>query len=56
MASGIVSISQDRPDQAIAAFERAIRLSPLDPWVSWAFTFGLAWAHQAARRYEEALN
>jgi len=48
MASGIVSISQNRPG--------AIRLSPLDPWVSWAFTFGLAWAHQAARRYEEALN
>jgi len=56
MASGIVSISQNRPDQAIAAIERAQSDRTLDPWVSWAFTFGLAWAHQAARRYEEALN
>ena len=54
--SGVVSVSQNRPDPAIEAFERAIRLSPFDPWGARVFTAGLAVAHQAAGRYEEAIE
>jgi adenylate cyclase len=49
IARGVVSVVQDRPDQAIEALERAIRLSP-------AFTSPLAMAHFAAGRYEEAIQ
>jgi adenylate cyclase len=56
MARGLVSIFQNRPDRAIEAAERAIRLSPLDPWGARAFTYLLAAAHLAAGRYEQAIE
>jgi adenylate cyclase len=56
VARGLVSVIQDRPDQAIEPIERAIRLSPLDPWGGRAFTSPLAMAHFAAGRYEEAIQ
>jgi TolB-like protein/Tfp pilus assembly protein PilF len=45
----------NRPESAIAAAERAMRLSPRDPdrFVGW---LSLAWAHLAAGRYEEAMH
>jgi adenylate cyclase len=54
-ASGYVSVRQNRPDPAIEAFERAMRLSPLDP-LGFFFTAGIAAAHLAAGRYEEAIE
>ena len=42
------------PDQAIAHFERAMRLSPRDPEVSGMLN-GIAFAHLIAGRYEQAL-
>jgi len=56
MARGLVSIFQNRPDGAIEALERAIRLSPLDPWGSRVFTSLMALAHFAAGRYEQAIQ
>src|SRR5271169_260946 len=44
-----------KPDLAIEALERAMRLSPLDPQ-RWMFEGGLALAHMAAGRYEEAME
>jgi len=44
-----------RPDEAIDRLERAKRLSPRDPAI-WRIFFGLALAHTAAERYEEALE
>jgi adenylate cyclase len=55
MASGFVCFMQNRPDQAISALQRGMRLSPLDP-LGRAFTMGLAVAHFAAARYEEAVQ
>jgi len=55
MVSGLVSVNQNRPDRAIEAFDRATRLSPLDP-LGRGFTLGLALAHLAAGRYEEAIE
>jgi TolB-like protein len=55
MASGNVSLSQNRPDPAIEAYAHAIRLSPLDP-LGRGFTAGLGSAHIAAGRYEEAIE
>jgi len=55
-ARGLVSLIQNRPDAAIEASERAIRLSPLDPWGARAFTFLLGAAHFAAGRYEQAIE
>ena len=43
MVSGLVSVNQNRPDRAIEAFDRATRLSPLDP-LGRGFTLGLALA------------
>jgi TolB-like protein len=54
-ASGWVSCHRNRPEQAIDAFHRAMRLSPLDP-LGWAFKGGLALAHLVAGRYEEAVD
>jgi tetratricopeptide (TPR) repeat protein len=45
----------NRPAPAIEALQRAMRLSPLDPQ-SWAFYGGLAHAHFAAGRHEEAIE
>jgi tetratricopeptide (TPR) repeat protein len=54
LASGFVSLAQNQLQQAIEACGRAIRLSPLDPWGGRGFTLGMALAHFAASRYEEA--
>jgi adenylate cyclase len=43
----------DRPDQAIEKFERALRLSPLDP-ANFNNYVGIASAHEVAERYDEA--
>jgi adenylate cyclase len=56
MVRGLVSHLQNQPDRAIEAFEHAMRLSPVDPLGARAFTFGLAAAHLAAGRYEEAIE
>jgi adenylate cyclase len=45
----------NRPDEAIAAAERGIRLSPNDPTVHEAY-YALSLALSAAGRYEEALS
>jgi len=54
-AEGYTQYFINRPERAIDAFERAIRLSPLDP-LGYLFTGGLAFAHFAARRYGEAMK
>jgi adenylate cyclase len=55
MARGFAFYCQDRPSPAIEALERAMRLSPLD-LQSHMFTCGMALAHIAAGRYEEAME
>ena len=52
---GVVLAWLNRPDEAIAAAERAIRLSPHDPTVFEPYT-ALCLAHLFAGRYEEALS
>jgi len=54
-ARGFVCRSRDQPGPAIQAFERAMRLSPLDR-LRRAFTVGIAIAHLAADRYEQAAD
>jgi tetratricopeptide (TPR) repeat protein len=55
MANGFVSCFRNLPGPSLVAFQRAMRLSPLDP-LSWAFTGGIAFAHVAAGRYEDAIE
>ncbi|HEX9536399.1 MAG TPA: adenylate/guanylate cyclase domain-containing protein, partial [Stellaceae bacterium] len=55
MANGFVSCRRGRADSAIEAFQRAMRLSPLDP-LNRGFMGGLAVAHLIARRYQEAVE
>jgi adenylate cyclase len=55
MAKGLVSYRQNLPEEAIEAFKRAVRLSPLDP-LHYFFTGGLALAHVIAGRYEGAIE
>ena len=55
MARGYVWFFQNRPGPAIEAFERAVRLSPLDP-LGYLFSSGVAFAHFGAGRYEEAID
>jgi TolB-like protein/tetratricopeptide (TPR) repeat protein len=52
---GWVLCFRNQPSPAIEAFERAMRLSPLDP-MGYLFTGGLAFAHSEAGRYEEAIE
>jgi adenylate cyclase len=52
-ASGWAQGFSNRPDLAIEALQRAMRLSPLDPR-RWNFYGGLALAHLVAGRHEEA--
>jgi adenylate cyclase len=55
LVRGMLSNMQERPDQAIAAVEHGMRLSPLDP-LRRGFTIIMAVAHFAAGRYEEAIE
>ena len=55
MLKGYVSFFQNRWGPAIEAFERAMRLSPLDP-LGYLFAAGIGLAHLGAGRYEEALQ
>ena len=52
---GVVNCFANRPDAAIAAAQRAMRLSPLDP-LGYLFKSALAFAHTVAGRYEEAIE
>src|SRR5215831_5610929 len=54
-AKGYIVYWQNQLDTARDAFERAIRLSPLDPLSSY-FSGGLALVNLASGRYEEALT
>jgi adenylate cyclase len=52
---GFLHIARSEPAEAIAAFERSIRLSVLDPGQAYA-RFGIGDAHFVAGRFEEALK
>jgi TolB-like protein/class 3 adenylate cyclase/tetratricopeptide (TPR) repeat protein len=54
-ARGWIACYQNQPLPAIEAFERAMRLSPLDPLGGY-FTGGLALANLAAGRYQQAAD
>src|SRR5262249_49843165 len=54
-ARGYMSVRQNRPEPALDAFHRAMRLSPLDPF-AFSITAGIAAAHLAARRYDAAIG
>jgi tetratricopeptide (TPR) repeat protein len=54
LASGFVHCFANRNEAAIAALERAERLSPLDP-LGHLVKFGFAIAHLQSERYEEAI-
>jgi tetratricopeptide (TPR) repeat protein len=54
-AKGYVASHQNQPVPAIAAFDRAIRLSPLDPR-GYNLAAGRAMAHLAAGQYEAAIE
>jgi TolB-like protein/class 3 adenylate cyclase len=47
-------ISSSMPDRAAEAFQRAMRLSPLDP-LGFVFTGGLALAHFAMAKFDQAI-
>jgi TolB-like protein len=55
LARGIIHASRNQPEAAIAAVERARRLSPFDPYSAF-YTVTIAIAHLAARRFEEAIE
>jgi adenylate cyclase len=44
-----------RPDEGIEHLDKALRLSPRDQ-LGWAFLYGVAQAHFAAERYEQAVD
>jgi adenylate cyclase len=44
-----------RPDDAIAHLDKAVRLSPKDPF-NWIAFYGMGMAHFAAKRYEDAAD
>jgi TolB-like protein len=50
---GLVKMWLGEPDEAIARFERAMRLGPLNPYL-WISQFGTAHAHFFADRYDDA--
>jgi adenylate cyclase len=54
-ASGSVRMFLGEPADAIERFERAMRLSPLDPLVYFTYN-GLGWAHLYAGHYDEAAS
>ena len=51
---GWVENYSDRPERAVAHFERALRLSPLDP-MNFNNYVGIGSAHEVAGRYDEAV-
>ncbi len=51
----MVNCHVNRPDAAVAAVQRAMRLSPLDP-MSYFFRWVRAYALVLAGRYEEAMD
>lgn len=51
---GWVENYSDRPERAVAHFERALRLSPLDP-MNFNNYVGMGSAHEVAGRYDEAI-
>jgi adenylate cyclase len=55
MTKGWIHAFRNQPEAAIDAFDRALRLSPFDP-LGYYVTGGLAVAHIAARRFEEAIE
>ncbi|MFO1061751.1 MAG: adenylate/guanylate cyclase domain-containing protein [Dongiaceae bacterium] len=52
--TGWLDVNCERPDEAIAHFERAMRLSPVDP-MGFIADFGIGAAHFVAGRYAEAV-
>jgi len=54
-ARGIIYASRNQPAAAIAALERARRLSPFDP-LAFVTALNIAVAHFAARRFEQAIQ
>jgi tetratricopeptide (TPR) repeat protein len=52
---GWAATRQDQADPAIEALQRAMRLSPLDPW-RWIFFGGMAFANMVARRFAETID
>jgi len=55
MARGHIHASRNQPEAAIAAIERARRLSPFDPY-TFQCAFIIAAAHLYARRFEQAIE
>jgi len=55
LARGIIHASRNQPEAAIAAVERARRLSPFDPYNAF-YAVTIAIAHLAARRFEQAIE
>jgi TolB-like protein/class 3 adenylate cyclase/tetratricopeptide (TPR) repeat protein len=55
MARGNTHALRNQPEAAIEAIERARRLSPFDPLTSF-YAFGIAVAHFAARRFDQAIE
>ena len=55
MAKGSFHVLRSRPDAAIEALDRALRLSPFDP-MSYFNASGFAGAHLVARRFEQAVE
>src|SRR5271156_3507921 len=55
MTKGWIHAVRNQPEAAIEAFNRALRLSPFDP-LDYFNAAGFAFAHLAARRFEEAIE
>ena len=53
--TGWLEVNRERPDPAIAHFERAMRLSPIDP-MGFICDFGIGAAHLVAARYADAIT
>ena len=47
---------RNQPEAAIEALERARRLSPFDPYTFFICALNIAFAHLAARRFEQAIE
>jgi TolB-like protein/class 3 adenylate cyclase len=52
---GWISLWAGEPDAAITAFDRAMRLSPFDQWIS-SYSLGKAFALNTSNRFEEGLR